>query len=60
MSTLVIRHLSENVVDVFVDKGWSNWTRFEVKRVKGKPYPNKIAGKPMTREQFQQLITELQ
>lgn len=56
---MIIKHLDDTRVDVFVDKGWENWTRFEIKRVKGKVYPTKVAGKPLTTEQFKKLCEDL-
>jgi len=54
-----IIHLNENVVDVFTGKGWDNWTRFEIKFIKGKVYPKKIGGQAMESRDFQTLLTEL-
>lgn len=48
-----------NIVDVFVDKGWDNWTRFDMKRIKGKVYLTKTSGKPLTSEQFKKLCEDL-
>lgn len=52
---IAIKELSDVVVDVFLGTGWYNWTRFAVKRVKGKVFLNKINGKPLKEIEFQEL-----
>lgn len=54
-----ILYVSDSIVDVFTGKGWENWTRFEIKHIKGKVYPKKIGGKAMDSKDFQTLLTEL-
>lgn len=46
-------------VDVFTGKGWGNWTRFEVTRSNGKAFLKKVAGQPMSNEDFKALCEAL-
>lgn len=48
-------HLDENTVDVFLGAGWDNWSRFNVKRVKGKVFLTKTHGKAVKQEEFKEL-----
>ena len=55
-----VRVLNENTIDVFMDYGWLNWTRFEMKRMKGKVFLNKVGGKPLSEQDFRALCQQLQ
>lgn len=50
---------SKQYIDVFVDKGWNHWSRFEVAFVKGRLMLKLVKGKPMLKEQFKQLYDDL-
>ena len=44
---MLVKHLSKNTFDVFFNKGWENWARFEVqgknlKQTNGIQVPNNI------------------
>ena len=44
---MLVKHLSKNTFDVFFNKGWENWARFEVQgkqlsQVGGVHVPNNI------------------
>ena len=41
-----VNDAADEVVDVFFEEGWDNWTRFQVKRAKGKVFLTKIGGRP--------------
>ena len=58
-NTIEVKRLGDNVLDVFTDKGWENWSRFEVAFQRGRLTLKLIKGKPMTQEAFKTLITEL-
>lgn len=51
-AVIEVQPLSEERVDVFTGTGWYNWTRFEVRRIKGRVFLNKINGKPIKDEEF--------
>lgn len=53
------KFLDDNTVDVFVGKGWANWTRFTVKRANGKVFLTKIGGSPMNSDDYKNLCTTL-
>ena len=54
-----IESLPDEVVDVFFDKGWESWTRFVVKRTKGKVFLTKIGGRALSDIKFAFLCKEL-
>ena len=56
---MVIRHLSDMVIDVFTGNGWVNWSRFEIVNMKGKKSLKLIKGFPMEKSNFQTLYTEV-
>lgn len=58
---LVIKQTADNsnVIDVFTGKGWTNWSRFEVSMQQGKFRLKLIKGVPMIREEFRQLLEQL-
>lgn len=37
---MIIKHVTDKTIDVFVKRGWDNWTRFEIKGT----YLKKVAG----------------
>lgn len=43
------------IIDVFFEEGWEHWTRFEVKRTKGKVFLTKLGGRPLTDARFKTL-----
>ena len=55
----VFLYVNPDVVDVFTGKGWENWSRFELKRMKGRVYPQKVGGKSLTQDQFKELCESL-
>ena len=55
-----INFLDDTTVDVFLGDGWDNWTRFNVKRVKGKVFLTKTHGKAVKSEEFKELCSHLQ
>lgn len=57
--SILIKPAGFKVVDVFWDKGWNNWSRFEIKYFNGKMYLNLIKGASMTKEAFNELYTTL-
>lgn len=54
-----IRPVAFKVVDVFWNKGWDNWSRFEIKYFDGKMQLKLVKGKSMPKELFSQLYSEL-
>ena len=55
----LIKKVNDNVIDVFCDKGWNNWSRFEVEKKGSRMMLKLVKGLPMTQENFKQLYTEL-
>lgn len=45
----------DDIVDVFFETGWDHWTRFQVKRTKGKVFLTKLGGRPLTDARFKLL-----
>lgn len=60
MTKALLRPVADNVVDVFLGEGWENWTRFEIKRMKGKVFLKKLNGKPLKEQEFKDLCMQLQ
>jgi len=58
-SDLEVKFIDRNHCDVFFGKGWENWTRFEIKRIKGKVFPIKLQGAPLPSETFKELCKNL-
>jgi hypothetical protein len=59
MPSILVKKASETVLDVFTGKGWSNWSRFDLIHEKGRPILKLIKGKPMSKEDFKQLYSEV-
>ena len=57
---LLIKAINKTTFDVFWDKGWDNWARFEKKHFGGKLHLNLIKGSPMKKHQFKELFTILE
>lgn len=60
LSNIEIKWLSPTSLDVFVGKGWYNWTRFNIKRIKGKVYLEKVNGGSLDAAVFKQLCKDLE
>lgn len=41
---MIVKFCGKGVFDVFVGKGWDNWTRFEIISAQGKKYLHKLTG----------------
>jgi len=52
--------LNPDFVDVWVGSGWENWSRFEIKRIKGHVFLHKIGGRPMQPEAYKVLCQRLE
>ena len=52
---IVVKKLDNDHCDVFFGKGWDNWARFEIKRIKGKVFPIKQQGIALPNETFKEL-----
>ncbi len=59
-SGVEVKFLDNDTVDVFTGKGWDNWTRFTIKRMKGKVFLSKVSGQSLDREVFKKLCKELE
>ena len=59
MNNIVVKKSNETTIDVFVDRGWNNWSRFEVSFIKGRLMLKLVKGKPMQKEVFKQLYEAL-
>jgi len=60
LSTIEVQKVDHDVVDVFTGKGWDNWTRFKVKRIKGRVYLEKLNGQSLDSGVFKQLCSDLE
>jgi len=56
---VLVKPLSRELIDVFFEKGWNNWARFEIKRIKGKAFLIKKGGMALPNALFKQLCQEL-
>ena len=54
------KFLNEDVIDVWFGNGWYNWARFEIRRIKGKVFLNKINGRAIPNQLFSNLCKELE
>lgn len=52
---MFIKPVSNNVFDVFVGNGWSNWARFEKKSFKGRVFISLIKGNALEDAEFSKL-----
>lgn len=50
-----VKVVNDQLIDVFVGKGWTNWSRFYVVYDKGRLHLKLVKGSPMTREDFNEL-----
>ena len=57
---IVIYFISPTCIDVFTGTSWYNWSRFDIKRIKGKVFLNKVNGKPLKADEFKDLCQYLQ
>ena len=55
-----LKFVNHNVIDVFFGLGWNNWARFEIRRIKGKVFLNKIAGCPLPNKLFSEICLQLE
>jgi hypothetical protein len=58
--TVIIKHVNQQIIDVFWDSGWCNWSRFEKKYFGGKLNLALIKGSPMKKHQFKELYVILE
>ena len=52
---MIIKYLTEDVVDVFTGNGWDNWSRFKL----GMNTPKKVAGNNLTEKEYADLKQQL-
>lgn len=52
--------LNPDCVDVWVGNGWEAWSRFEIKRIKGHVFLNKVGGRHMQPEAYKVLCQRLE
>ena len=57
---IVLLFVSPTCIDVFTGVGWYNWSRFDIKRIKGKVFLHKVNGKPLKAEEFKELCQHLE
>lgn len=57
---MIYKYLTMDVIDVFFGTGWYNWARFEIRRIKGRVYLNKINGRAIPNTMFADLCKELE
>ncbi len=57
--TFEVRDCGNNRIDVFCGTGWSEWTRFELKKIRSKVFLSKIGGRPVPQEVFKELCNVL-
>jgi hypothetical protein len=55
-----LRFVNRDVVDVFFGLGWNNWARFDIRRIKGKIFLNKIGGRPIPNQLFSKVCLQLE
>lgn len=56
---MIVKKLNDKTIDVFVGKGWNNWSRFNIEYQKGRMLLKLIKGSPMRNEDFKELFTQL-
>lgn len=56
---MIVKKVSESILDVFCGNGWLQWSRFEVVFLKGRLTLKLIKGQPMSKEMFSTLYKEL-
>ena len=54
------KFLTIDVIDVWFGSGWYNWARFEIRRIKGKVFLNKINGRAIPNTLFANICRELE
>ncbi len=59
-SKVELKWIDSNTVDVFTGKGWGNWTRFTVKRIKGRVYLTKTGGQALDQDVYKDLCKSLE
>ena len=59
LNSLSVKWVSPTTIDVFTGKGWGNWTRFNIKRIKHQIYLEKAGGMSVDQDVFKFLCNNL-